>query len=182
MKSNRGHERITVGGGCFWCLQPVFEQLRGVEEVIVGYAGGHADSPSYEEVCGGTTGHAEVVQITFDRNAVTLEDLLRVLFAVHDPTTLNRQGDDVGTQYRSVILYATPEQRAVAARVIKEIEDNNVWSDPIVTEVKKLEKFHPAEEYHQHYFEKNPMAGYCRVVIAPKISEFRKEHLEMLKR
>lgn len=176
------NETITLGGGCFWCLQPLFQELRGVERVVVGYAGGHVKSPSYEQVCTDTTGHAEVVGVTFDPKALPLDDLLRVFFTVHDPTTLNRQGHDEGTQYRSIVLYRTPEQKTAAERVIKEFEAKGIWDDPIVTEVAPLSAFYPGEDYHQDYFAKNPYAGYCRAVIAPKVAKFRKEFRDRLKK
>lgn len=175
-------EVITFGGGCFWCLQPVFDELRGVEKVVVGYAGGRVPNPSYETVCTDTTGHAEAVQVTFDPAVLPFEDLLRIFFAVHDPTTLNRQGHDVGSQYRSVVLYDPPEQKAAAERVIKEIEGAGLWDDPIVTEIAPLTTFYRAEEYHQDYFRKNPWAGYCRTVVAPKVAKFRKAFADRLKK
>ena len=170
---------VTLGGGCFWCLQPVFQELRGVTEVVVGYSGGDARDPSYEDVCTGRTGHAEVAEVTFDPVTVSLEDLLRVFFSVHDPTTLNRQGADVGTQYRSAIFFRTPEQQAAAHHVIREITP--VWGRPVVTAVSPFTAFHPAEEYHQDYFAKNPDAGYCRAVVAPKMTKFRKQFGSMRK-
>ncbi len=177
-----GRETITLGGGCFWCLQPIFQDLRGVEKVVVGYAGGRTKDPTYEQVCTDTTGHAEVVDVTFDPKALPLDDLLRVFFTVHDPTTPNRQGHDEGTQYRSVVLYRTPEQTAAAERVIREFATKGVWDDPIVTEVAPLAAFYRAEEYHQDYFRKNPYAGYCRAVVAPKVAKFRKEFAARLKK
>jgi peptide-methionine (S)-S-oxide reductase len=166
-------ELATLGGGCFWCLEAVYEQLRGVESVVSGYAGGRTPDPTYEEVCSGTTGHAEVVQVTFDPAVLGFGDLLEVFFTIHDPTTLNRQGGDEGTQYRSVVFYHDEAQRAQAQRTIKEIAAKKMWDDPIVTEVAPLTKFVPAEEYHQQYFRRNPGQGYCRVVIAPKVAKFR---------
>ncbi|MGI0148956.1 MAG: peptide-methionine (S)-S-oxide reductase MsrA [Thermoplasmata archaeon] len=179
-KSDR--EVVTLGGGCFWCLQPVFQELHGVERVEVGYSGGRVANPSYEAVCTDTTGHAEVFQATFNSNVVSFEDLLKVFFSVHDPTTLNRQGNDVGTQYRSAIFFHTLEQKATAERVIKEIAAEELWENPVVTEVTAFKAFYPAEEYHQGYFEKNPWAGYCRAIIAPKVSKFRKAWREKLKK
>lgn len=175
-------ETITLGGGCFWCLQPVFEELTGVGKVVVGYAGGHAKNPSYEMVCTGTTGHAEVVDVTFRPAEIPLSDLLKVFFSVHDPTTLNRQGADRGTQYRSAIFYRTPAQQAAAEAAIREFNAAKLWDDPIVTEVTPRTSFYPAEDYHQGYFEKNPWAGYCRAVIAPKVAKFRKEFHDRLKK
>ncbi len=175
------HEIATLGGGCFWCLEAVYEQLKGVQKVVSGYAGGHVPNPTYEQVCTATTGHAEVVQITYDPAVITYQDLLDVFFTIHNPTTPNRQGADVGPQYRSVIFYHSPEQKAIAEQAIANVDATGVWNAPIVTEVAPLEKFYPAEDYHQGYFRANPNQGYCRVVIAPKVSKFRKEHLERLK-
>lgn len=167
-------EWATLGGGCFWCLEAVFEQLRGVDKVVSGYAGGTALEPSYEQVCTGQTGHAEVVQVTFDPAAISYRDILDVFFATHDPTTRNRQGADVGTQYRSVAFYHTPEQKRIAEERIAELNAEKIWNAPIVTEVAPLEAFYPAEGYHQGYFRKNPGQAYCQVVIAPKLAKFRK--------
>ncbi|HKZ97968.1 MAG TPA: peptide-methionine (S)-S-oxide reductase MsrA [Thermoplasmata archaeon] len=173
---------VTLGGGCFWCLQPVFDELRGVDRVVVGYAGGAVPNPSYEMVCTDTTGHAEVVQVTFDPTVFPLDDLLRVFFAVHDPTTRDRQGHDVGSQYRSVVLHHTDAQKATAERVIREVEAAGLWDDPVVTEVAPLSAFYRAEDYHQDYFRKNPWAGYCRSVVAPKVAKFRKAFADRLKK
>ena len=173
-------ETAILGGGCFWCLDAAYRQLRGVTRVESGYAGGRTPSPSYEDVCGGATGHAEVVRITFDPSVISYRDLLTVFFTIHDPTTLNRQGADVGTQYRSVIFYSTPEQRDEAERVMAELKAQGVWDDPIVTELLPAPAFHQAESYHQDYFAKNPRAGYCRVVVAPKVAKVRKEFFEKL--
>lgn len=174
-------EMATLGGGCFWCLEPVFLDLKGVEEVVSGYAGGSAPAPTYQQVCSGRTGHAEVVQVTFDPQVISYEDILRVFFTIHDPTTLNRQGADVGTQYRSVIFYHDEAQKAAAQRVMGEVEAQKIWKDPLVTELSPLPEFYPAEDYHQRYFENNPGQGYCRVVIAPKVSKFRKQYADRLK-
>lgn len=174
-------EVATLGGGCFWCLEAVYEQLKGVERVVSGYTGGHIADPTYKQVCTGTTGHAEVVQITFDSEVVTYEDLLNVFFTIHDPTTLNRQGADVGTQYRSAIFYHDEEQRRIAQAKIQEMAESRMWSDPIVTEVQPLDMFYQAEEYHQGYFQRNPNQGYCQFVIAPKVAKFRKQYMEQLK-
>jgi peptide-methionine (S)-S-oxide reductase len=174
-------ELATLGGGCFWCLEAVFRELRGVTRVVSGYAGGHVPNPTYEAVCGGQTGHAEVVQITFDPTAIAFRDLLEVFFTIHDPTTLNRQGADVGTQYRSVIFCHGSEQERIAREVLGEVEGSGVWDAPLVTEVLPLTAFFPAEAYHQEYFERNPGQGYCRVVIAPKVAKFRQQHLARLK-
>jgi peptide-methionine (S)-S-oxide reductase len=179
--SSHNNEVATLAGGCFWCLEAVFQGLKGVERVVSGYAGGSVPNPSYEEVCGGGTGHAEVVQVTFDSGVLSYRDLLDVFFAIHDPTTMNRQGADVGTQYRSAIYYHSPEQERTARAAIAEIEREGVFDAPIVTEVAPLSVFYPAEQYHQDYFRRNPGQGYCRAVIAPKVAKFRKEHLERLK-
>ncbi|MGH9945140.1 MAG: peptide-methionine (S)-S-oxide reductase MsrA [Pyrinomonadaceae bacterium] len=173
-------EVATLGGGCFWCLEAVFLDLRGVERVESGYAGGKIHNPSYEAVCAGTTGHAEVVQITFDPGVVSFRELLEVFFTIHDPTTLNRQGADVGTQYRSAIFYHSTEQREVAAQVIAELGVAGLWDAPVVTEVTPLTDFSRAEDYHQRYFERNPNQPYCRAVVAPKVSKFRKQYLDKL--
>lgn len=182
MNANYDKEIATLAGGCFWCLEAVFDELQGVEKVESGYVGGHIKNPTYREVCTGTTGHAEVVQITFDPQAITFRDLLKVFFTIHDPTTLNRQGADVGTQYRSAIFYHTPEQKAVADEVIAELTADKVWDDPIVTEVTPLDEFYPAEDYHRDYFQRNPQQPYCQMVIAPKVAKSRKHFLDKLKR
>jgi peptide-methionine (S)-S-oxide reductase len=173
-------ELATFGGGCFWCLHAAFEQLRGVERVVSGYSGGKRPNPTYEQVCTGATGHAETVQITFDPNLISYRDLLGVLFTIHDPTTLNRQGGDVGTQYRSVIFYHSPEQQRDIREVIAELEKNQVWDQPVVTEVTPYSVFYPAEEYHQDYFNKNPNQPYCSAVVAPKVAKFRKAYFDRL--
>jgi peptide-methionine (S)-S-oxide reductase len=175
------NEVATLAGGCFWCLEAVFQQLRGVTSVQSGYAGGTVPNPSYEAVCTGKTGHAEVVQITFDPDVISFRDLLDVFFTIHDPTTINRQGGDVGTQYRSAIFHHSPEQRAVAEQVIADLEAQKVWDDPIVTDVVPLTAFYPAEEYHRDYFLRNPNQAYCRAVVAPKVAKARKAFLEKLK-
>jgi peptide-methionine (S)-S-oxide reductase len=175
-------EQATLAGGCFWCLEAVFLELRGVEKVESGYAGGTVPSPTYEQVCTGTTGHAEVGRVTFDPAAISYRDLLEIFFTVHDPTTLNRQGADVGTQYRSAIFYHTAEQRATAEAVIAGLGSEKVWDAPIVTQVVPFETFYPAEEYHRDYYRRNPGQGYCRAVIAPKVAKLRKMYFEKLKR
>ena len=175
-------ETAVLGGGCFWCLEAVYKELRGVERVISGYAGGSVTNPSYEQVCSGRTGHAEVVQITFDPNQISFREILEVFFTIHDPTTLNRQGADVGTQYRSIILYASPEQEQTARDVIEETRQSGIWRNPIVTEVVPLDRFYPAEAYHQNYFEQNPYQPYCQIVIAPKVAKAREKFLAHLKR
>jgi len=174
-------EVATLAGGCFWCLEAAFSDLKGVELVQSGYAGGHVANPSYEHVCTGETGHAEVVQITFDPQVVSYGDLLHVFFTIHDPTTLNRQGGDIGTQYRSAIFYHGPAQKAEAERVIAELGAEKVWDDPIVTVVAPFERFYPAEEYHRDYFRRNPKQAYCRAVIAPKVAKVRKLYFDKLK-
>jgi peptide-methionine (S)-S-oxide reductase len=171
----------TLGGGCFWCLEAVYLGLRGVSRVVSGYAGGQVANPSYEQVCGKRTGHAEVVQIGFDPGQVSYEDLLRVFFTIHDPTTKDRQGNDVGPQYRSIILTHDEAQKASAAAVIAEIEAAGIWPGRIVTEVRPLEVFWPAEEYHQNYYARNPWQGYCQAVVAPKVAKFRKTFADRLK-
>jgi peptide-methionine (S)-S-oxide reductase len=175
-------EVATLGGGCFWCLEAVYDDLRGVTDVVSGYMGGHVANPSYEDVCNGTTGHAEVVQVTFDPSEVSFRELLDVFFTIHDPTTLNRQGADVGTQYRSAVFYHDDEQKRVAEEAIRDLEAQGVWDNPVVTQVVPAPEFYPAEAYHQEYFSRNPRAGYCQVVIAPKVSKFRKQYLSRLKR
>jgi peptide-methionine (S)-S-oxide reductase len=175
-------EVATLAGGCFWCLEAVFDQLRGVTDVVSGYSGGARPNPTYEQVCSGATGHAEVVQVTFDATVVSFREILEVFFTIHDPTQLNRQGADVGTQYRSAIFYHTPEQKATAEQVIGEFTAAKVWDAPIVTEVAPLTAFYPAEAYHQEYFERNPYQPYCQVVVAPKVAKFRKRFLEKLKK
>jgi peptide-methionine (S)-S-oxide reductase len=182
MNEVEGREVATLAGGCFWCLEAVYEELRGVESVVSGYAGGSVPDPSYEEVCAGTTGHAEVVQLTFDPRVASFRELLEVFFTIHDPTTLNRQGGDVGTQYRSAVFYHSPEQKETAEQVIKVLEEARVWDAPVVTEVVPLEKFYPAEDYHQGYFRRNPQQPYCRVVVAPKVSKFRQKFIEKLQK
>ena len=177
-------ELATLGGGCFWCIEAVFDELDGVERVVSGYAGGRVPNPTYEAVCSGSTGHAEVVQVAFDPQRLSYEDLLRVFFSVHDPTTLNRQGPDVGTQYRSAVFTHTPEQRASAEKVIEELEAARLWDAPIVTEVTPLPQdgFYPAENYHQRYYASNTFQPYCLFVVRPKVSKFRKEHAARLKK
>jgi peptide-methionine (S)-S-oxide reductase len=174
------HEIATLGGGCFWCIDTIFRQLEGVEKVDSGYAGGTMPNPSYRDVCSGATGHAEVVQVTFDPSVLSFRDLLGVFFTVHDPTTPDRQGADVGTQYRSVVLYHSEEQRATTEEVIAELTRNKVWDDPIVTQVVPFTKFYPGEQYHQDYYSQNPNQPYCQIVIAPKVAKFRKMYLDRL--
>ena len=180
MKSNL--ETATLAGGCFWCLEAVFDELMGVESVESGYSGGHTGSPSYREVCTGTTGHAEVVQVRFDPAVLSYRDLLSVFFAIHDPTTPNRQGADVGTQYRSAIFYHTEDQKLAAESLIQELDQQRIWDAPIVTEVASFERFYLAEDYHQEYFTRNPLQPYCMAVVAPKVSKFRKHFIDRLKK
>jgi len=174
-------EVITLGGGCFWCLDAVFTGIRGVEQVLSGYSGGKDADPTYEEVCTGSTGHAEVVQIAFDPDVVSLRELLRIFFTLHDPTTKDRQGNDVGTQYRSVILYRDAAQKAAAEEVIREIGASKAWDGEIVTELQAFSAFYRAEDYHQGYYRKNPLQPYCLFVIRPKVAKLRKAYLQMLK-
>jgi len=176
-----GREIATLGGGCFWCLEAVFEHLRGVERVASGYSGGSVPAPTYHQVCTGSTGHAEVVQITFDPAAISFREILEVFFGIHDPTTLNRQGGDVGTQYRSVIFYHGSQQQSVAQQTIAELDAARVWDRPIVTEVVPCQAFYPAEDYHQEYFRRNPAQPYCRAVVGPKVAKFRKQFAARLK-
>ncbi|HYY90155.1 MAG TPA: peptide-methionine (S)-S-oxide reductase MsrA [Chloroflexota bacterium] len=178
----QSREGATLGGGCFWCLDAVFRDVRGVERVVSGYAGGSVPHPTYEQVCSGRTGHAEVVQITFDPRVVSFRELLEVFFTIHDPTTLNRQGADVGTQYRSIVLFHSPEQRETAEEVIAELTSARVWDAPIVTQIEPLQAFYPAEDYHQDYFARNPSQPYCQVVVAPKVAKFRQKYLARLAR
>lgn len=175
-------ETVTLAGGCFWCLEAVYDEVKGVLSVESGYANGHVPNPSYRDVCNGDTGHAEVVQIKFDPSIITFHDILNIFFVIHDPTTLNRQGADVGTQYRSGIYYHTPAQKEVAEQIICELEAQKVWDQPIVTEVEALKDFYIAEDYHQEYFAKNPYQPYCMAVVAPKVSKFRKHFLELWKK
>jgi len=180
MKDNL--QTATLAGGCFWCQEAVFDELKGVDSVESGYSGGTPNNPSYRDVCTGTTGHAEAVQIKFDPDVITYRDLLNVFFATHDPTTLNRQGADVGTQYRSAIFYHDDEQKGAAEELIKEVGDQKLWNKPIVTEVTKFDTFYVAEDYHQEYFANNPYQPYCMAIVAPKVAKFRKHFMERLKK
>lgn len=179
---NTNYQIATLAGGCFWCLEAVFDELNGVISVESGYSGGHVDNPTYKAVCSEMTGHAEAVQVTFDPSVISYHDLLRIFFTVHDPTTLNRQGADVGTQYRSAIFYHDEEQKRVAEEAIREVTAEKLWSNPIVTEVAKFEKFYMAEGYHQEYFVNNPYQPYCMAVVAPKVIKFRKMYTDRLKK
>ena len=182
MAQSSTSQSAVLGGGCFWCLDAVFRDLRGVESIESGYAGGRAPNPTYEQVCGGDTGHAEVVRVTFDPDVLSFRDLLRVFFTIHDPTTRDRQGNDVGTQYRSAIFAATPEQRADAEAVIAELTAQRVFRDPIVTEIAAAATFYPAESHHQDYFSRNGAQPYCAYVVAPKVAKFRKAYADRLRR
>jgi peptide-methionine (S)-S-oxide reductase len=175
-------EVITLGGGCFWCVEAVFDQLRGVEQVTSGYAGGHVPNPTYREVCGKNTGHAEVVQVTFDPQQISLRDILEVFFTTHNPTTPNRQGADVGPQYRSIILYHSDEQKRVAEEVIADFNARGLWTAPLVTQVEPMEAFYPAEEEHKDFYRRNPNQAYCQAVIAPKVAKLRKQHMDKLRK
>jgi methionine-S-sulfoxide reductase len=176
------NEEITLGGGCFWCLDAVYREIRGVEKVLSGYSGGSVANPTYEDVCTGSTGHAEVVQITFNPRIITAEKLLQIFFVIHDPTTLNRQGDDVGTQYRSIIFYRNQKQKDVIDKVIGELKKDEVYKNPIITEVVPFQSFYTAEDYHQNYYSQNREQGYCRIIINPKLDKFKKTFRDNLKK
>lgn len=175
-------ELTTLGGGCFWCIEAIFEEIDGVQKVESGYSGGISSNPTYEPVCTGETGHAEVIQITFNPKMISFADIVEIFFTFHDPTTLNRQGNDIGTQYRSIILYHDYEQRTIAEMVIEKVTSSKVWDRPIVTELKPFETFFKAEDYHQDYFKNNPLQGYCRAIIAPKVSKFRELYGDRLRK
>ena len=179
---NKNLETATLAAGCFWCVEAVFDDLKGVESVESGYSGGHTTNPTYREVCSETTGHAEVVQVKFDPDAISFADILRVFFSVHDPTTLNRQGNDVGSSYRSAIFYHSDEQKRIAEEIIREVGEAGIYPNPIVTEVKAFDKFYIAENYHQEYFANNPNQPYCAAVVAPKVAKFRQKYVSQLKR
>jgi peptide-methionine (S)-S-oxide reductase len=181
MTDATNRETATLGGGCFWCLEAVYDEVSGVEDVMSGYSGGLVVNPTYRQVCDGKTGHAEVVRVTFDPAVITFREILEIFFAIHDPTTLNRQGADVGTQYRSAIFYHSPEQKATAQAVIAELNAARVYDKPIVTEVTGATRFYPAEDYHQEYFRKNPYQPYCQVVVSPKVAKLRKNFAAKLK-
>ena len=174
-------EIATLAGGCFWCLEAVYEQLQGIDKVESGYSGGSVVNPTYQQVTTGTTGHAEVVQLTFDPDLTSYREILEVFFTIHDPTTLNRQGADVGTQYRSAIYYHDEEQKEIAEGIIRELTEERVWDNPIVTEVTPFEAFYEAEDYHKEYYRRNPRQAYCQVVIKPKVNKFRQNYLAKLK-
>lgn len=177
-----GKEIATLAGGCFWCTEALFVELRGVEKVVSGYAGGHVPNPTYTQVCDGTTGHAEAIEVTFDPSVISYHDVLEVFFTTHDPTTLNQQGNDFGTQYRSAIFYHGDKQKETAAQVIREITEARLWNGRIVTEVTPFTNFYPAEDYHQSYYAQNPRQGYCQAVIAPKVIKFREHFRAKLKK
>jgi len=174
-------EKITLGGGCFWCVEAIFDDLKGVKRVESGYSGGSVSNPSYEQVCSGRTGHAEVIEVTFDPQAISLNDILHIFFTVHDPTTLNRQGPDVGTQYRSAVFYRNEEQKKITEEVMREIAASKIWDDPLVTKLEPFKAFYKAENYHQEYFANNPNQPYCRAIIAPKVAKFREKYRARLK-
>lgn len=182
MSNSSNLETATLAAGCFWCVEAVFDDLVGVEDVVSGYSGGHKENPTYQEVCSETTGHAEVVQIKFDPMTISFKEILQVFFAVHDPTTLNRQGGDIGSSYRSAIFHHSDEQKRVAEEVIREVTEEKIWDDPIVTEVTAFTNFYPAEAYHQEYFANNPNQPYCAAVVAPKVAKFRQKFVARLKR
>lgn len=175
-------ETATLAGGCFWCVEPVFDDLRGVKDVVSGYSGGHTENPTYQQVCSETTGHAEVIQVKFNPDEISFKEILQIFFSVHDPTTLNRQGNDVGTSYRSAIFYHSDEQKQITEEVIKEVTEEGVYDNPIVTQVAPFDKFYIAENYHQEYFANNPNQPYCAAVVAPKVAKFRKKFVDRLKR
>ncbi len=175
-------EVATLGGGCFWCLEAAYDELKGVVDVVSGYSGGHLPNPTYEQVCSKQTGHAEVVQVKFDPSVITYREIVEIFFTLHDPTTLNRQGNDVGPQYRSVIFYHSPEQKAVAQEVMQALTQAGVWESPIVTELTAFDRFYPAEDYHQEYFRRNPYQPYCAFVVGPKVAKFRKQYDHRLKK
>ena len=179
-RTEGSEETATLAGGCFWCTEAIFSQLRGVSSVIPGYSGGSVTNPSYEQVCTGRTGHAEAIQVRFNPSVISFHDLLLVFFSTHDPTTLNRQGHDVGTQYRSAVFYHTPSQLETAQSVVKEITANRLWRGTIVTELTPFQAFYPAEEYHRNYFVRNPTQAYCQMVIEPKVTKFRKQFVQRL--
>ena len=181
MNSNESKEIVTLGGGCFWCIEAIFQELEGVNEVISGYSGGSVQNPSYEQVCSGSTGHAEVIQVVFNPEIITFKKILEVFFSTHDPTTLNRQGNDVGTQYRSVIFYHTSEQKIIAQEAIDELNSSGNYKGSIVTELSAFTEFYEAENYHQEYFKINASQPYCKVIIQPKIEKFRKKYVNNLK-
>lgn len=179
---NNNLETATLAGGCFWCTEAVFDSVIGVKEVVSGYSGGHTENPTYQQVCSETTGHAEAVQVKFDPNEISYKEILQIFFGTHNPTTMNRQGNDVGSSYRSAVFYHTPEQKETANEVVKELTGEEIFDDPIVTEITEFANFYPAEDYHQEYFANNPNQPYCMGVVAPKVSKFRQRFSDKLKR
>jgi len=171
---NQKNEKATLAGGCFWCLEAIYKKVKGVKEVIPGYSGGQTKSPTYEQVCSDTTGHAEAIQITFEPDVISYVEILKIFWQIHNPTTLNRQGHDIGSQYRSVIFYHNEEQRKIAEKSKKDLQDAHIWPDPIVTEIIPVDEFYPAEEYHKNYFRNHPESGYCQLVVRPKVEKFKK--------
>jgi peptide-methionine (S)-S-oxide reductase len=182
MKQANSQETATLAGGCFWCIEAVFQEINGVESVVSGYTGGTTVNPTYQQVCSGETGHAEAVQVSFDPFKISYGEILEIFFSVHDPTTLNRQGDDVGNQYRSAIFYQSEEQKAAAEQLIGELNEAHLWKKPITTQILPLNKFYPAEDYHRDYFVRHPEQAYCSIVISPKVNKFRKQWAKRLKR
>ena len=183
IQANSGVSEVaTLGGGCFWCIEVIFDELRGVSDVVSGYMGGNSPNPTYRDVCSGATGHAEVIQVHFDPGVISFREILDVFFTIHDPTTLNYQGNDMGTQYRSAIFYHSPEQQRIAVETVADFDRERVWDRPIVTQISAAQTFYPAEDYHQEYYVNNPDQGYCRIVIAPKVAKFRNKFLARLKR
>ncbi len=178
---NSNLETATLASGCFWCTEAVFDNVRGVEDVVSGYSGGHTENPTYQQVCSETTGHAEAVQIKFNPNEISYEEVLQIFFGTHDPTTLNRQGNDIGSSYRSAVFYHSPEQKETAEKVVENLTDEDVFGKPIVTEITKFTNFYPAEDYHQNYFENNPNQPYCAAVVSPKVGKFRQKFADRLK-
>jgi len=179
---NQKNEKATLAGGCFWCLEAIYKKVKGVKEVIPGYSGGQTKNPTYEQVCSDTTGHAEVIQITFEPDVISYAEILKIFWQIHNPTTLNRQGHDIGSQYRSVIFYHNEEQKKIAEKSKKDLQDANTWSDPIVTEIVPYSEFYPAEEYHKNYFRNYPESGYCQLVVSPKVEKFKKTFSGLLQR
>jgi peptide-methionine (S)-S-oxide reductase len=182
MNQANSQETVTLAGGCFWCIEAVFQEINGVENVVSGYTGGTTVNPTYKQVCSGETGHAEAVQVSFDPSKISYREILEIFFSVHDPTTLNRQGSDVGTQYRSAIFYQSKEQKVIAEQLIGELDKAHLWKKPIVTQILPLDKFYPAEDYHRDYFARHPEQAYCSMVISPKVNKFRKQWAKRLKR
>ncbi len=182
MSQENSQETVTLAGGCFWCIEAVFQEINGVESVVSGYTGGTTVNPTYQQVCSDETGHAEAVQVSFDPSKISYREILEIFFSVHDPTTLNRQGADVGTLYRSAIFYQSEEQKAVAEQLIGDFDKAHLWKKPIVTQILPLDKFYPAEDYHRDYFARHPEQAYCRMVISPKANKFRKQWAKRLKR